>query len=88
MRLLLTCLFGFAGLLCIDELLDVKLKHINKIAREPLRNFNPKIKKTDQNREGRAVYISRIKSECCPVKYLETYLQKAKLDIPNDKVRS
>ena len=30
-------------------------------------------------------YISRIKSECCPAKYLEVYLQRAKLDISNDK---
>ena len=63
---------GFAGFLCIEELLDVKLKH--KITREPLRNFNPKIK----NRSTYVVYISRIKSDCCPVKYLEAYIQKAK----------
>ena len=37
--------------------------------------------------EGHVVYISRIKSECCPVKYLEAYLQKAKLNIFNDKER-
>ena len=30
--------------------------------------------KRDQHREGRVVYISRIKSECCPVKFLEAYL--------------
>ena len=41
--------------------------------------------KTDQHREGHVVYISRIKPECFPVKYLEAYLQKAKLDISGDK---
>ena len=41
--------------------------------------------KTDQHKEGNVVYIFRIKSECCTVKYLEVYLQKAKLDISNDK---
>ena len=41
--------------------------------------------KTDPRREGHIVYISRIKSECCPVKYLEVYLQKPKLNISNDK---
>ena len=41
--------------------------------------------KTDQHKEGNVVYIFRIKSECCAVKYLEVYLQKAKLDISDDK---
>ena len=27
----------------------------------------------------------KIKSECCPVKYLEAYLQKAKLNVSDDK---
>ena len=83
MRFLLTCLLGFAGFLRIDELLDVKLKHI-KIKESHLEIIIPK-SKTDQHREGHVVYISRIKSEYCPVKYLEVYLQKTKLDISNDK---
>ena len=29
-RFLLTCLLGFAGLLCVEELLDVKLEHIQE----------------------------------------------------------
>ena len=41
--------------------------------------------KTDQHKDSHVVYISRIKSEYCPVKYLEAYLQKAKLDISNYK---
>ena len=73
----------FAGFLCIDELLDVKLKHI-KLQEIHLEILIPK-SKPDQHREGHVVYISRKKPECCPVKYLEAYLQKAKLDIYNDK---
>ena len=81
LKFLLTILLGFAGLLCMEELLDIKLKHKN--TRESLISLNPKIK-ADQNREGHVVYISRTKSECCPVKYLEVYLQKAKLEISNN----
>ena len=81
LKFLLTTLLGFAGLLCMEELLDIKLKHKN--TRESLISLNPKIK-ADQNREGHVVYISRTKSECCSVKYLEVYLQKAKLEISND----
>ena len=59
------------------------LKYI-KIQERQLEIAIPK-SKTDQHKEGHVVYISRIKSECCPVKYLEAYLQKAKLDVSNDK---
>ena len=83
LRFLLTCLLGFAGFLRIDELLDVMLKHI-KIQESHLENVIPK-SRTDQHREGHVVYISRIKSEYCPAKYLEMYLQKAKLDVSNGK---
>ena len=65
---LLTCLLGFAGFLRIDKLLDVKLKHI-KLQESHLEILIPK-SNTDQHREGHVVYISRIKSECRPVKYL------------------
>ena len=59
------------------------LKYI-KIQERQLEIAIPK-SKTDQHKEGHVVYISRIKSECCPVKYLEAYLKKAKLDVSNDK---
>ena len=55
---LLTCLLGFAGFLRIDELQESHLEILI-----------PK-SKTYQHREGHVLYISRIKSECCPVKYL------------------
>ena len=83
LRFLLTCLLGLTGFLRTDELLDFKLKHI-KIQESHLDIVIPK-SKTDQHREGHVVYISRIKSECCPVKYLEVYLQKALLYVSNDK---
>ena len=83
LRFLLTCLAGIAGFLRIDELLCFKLKHI-KIQESHSEIVIPK-SKTDQHREGQVVYISRIKSEYCPVKYSEVYLQKAKLDVSNDK---
>ena len=73
LRFLLTCLLGFAGFLRSDELLDVKLKHI-KLQESHLEILIPK-SETDQHMEGHVVYISRIKSECCPVKYLEANLQ-------------
>ena len=81
MRFLLTCLLGFAGFLCIDKILDVKLKNM-KLQERHLKILIPK-SKTDQHREEHVVHISRIKSECCPVKYIEAYLQKVKLDISN-----
>ena len=77
---LLTCFIVFTGLLCVEELLDVNLKHL-KIQESHLEILISK-SKADQHREG-YVYISTIKSECCPIKYFEVYLQKAKLDISN-----
>ena len=40
--------------------------------------------KTDQHREGNIVYITRVSSACCPVKFLEKYLQKANIEISKD----
>ena len=79
---LLTCLLGFAGFLHVQELFDVKLKHI-KIQKRNLEILILK-SKIDQYRQRHVVYISRTKSECSPVKYLEMHLQKYKLDISND----
>ena len=76
----LTSLLVLAGLLRIEELLDVNLKHL-KIQESHLEILISK-SKADQHREGH-VYISTIKSECCPIKYFEVYLQKAELDISN-----
>ena len=57
LRFLLTRLLGFAEFLRIEQLLDVKLKHIKK--ENYLEIFIPK-SKTVQHRESHVVYISRI----------------------------
>ena len=83
LRFLLICLLGFVWFLRVEELPDAKLKH-KKIEENHIEVIITK-SKIDQHAERHAVYISRIKSECCPAKYLEAYLQKTKLDISNDK---
>ena len=82
MRFSLTCSLGLVGFLGIEELLDVKLKHI-KLQKGHQEILIPK-SKVDQHREAHVVYVPRIKSECCAVKYLEVHLQKTELDISND----
>ena len=79
---MLACLLGFSGFLRIDELLSIKIKHL-RINESHLEILIPK-SKTDQQREENAVYISRVSSECCPVKFLEKYLQKANIEISKD----
>ena len=74
LRFLLTCLLGFTGFLPIEELLLIKIKHL-RINESHLEILVPK-SKTDQHREGHIAFISRISSQCCPVKFLEKYLQK------------
>ena len=80
---LLTCLLGFARFLRIEELLHFKLKHI-KTQESHSEIVSPK-SKTDQHRKEHVIFISRIKSEYCQVKYLEAYFQQAKIDVSNDK---
>ena len=72
-------LFYFYLIRFTCSLFDIKEKHI-KIQESHLEILIPK-SNTDQHREE---HISRIKSEYCLVKYLEVYLQKAKLDISNE----
>ena len=43
----------------------------------------PKLK-TDHHREGHIGYISRVSSECCPVKFFEKYLQKTNMELCKD----
>ena len=73
----------FAVFLRIEELLDAKLKD-RKVQKHHLEILISK-SKTDQYKKRHVVYISKIKSECCSLKCLELYLQKAQLDISNDK---
>ena len=56
LRFFLTCLLGLAGFLRIEELLNIKLKHIN-IQESHLEILIPKLKK-EHHREGHVVYIS------------------------------
>ena len=76
------CLLGFSSFLRIDKLLSIKIKHlrINESHFEILELKS----KTDQHREGHIVYISRVSSECFPVKFLEKYLQKTNIEISKD----
>ena len=67
LRFLLTCLLGFSGFLRIEELLSIEIKHL-RINESQLETLVPK-SKTDRHREGHIVCISRISSECCPVKF-------------------
>ena len=67
LRFLLTCLLGFSAFLCIEELLSIKIKHL-RINESHLEILVPK-SKNDQHKEGHIVYISRISSESCPVKF-------------------
>ena len=40
--------------------------------------------KTNQHREGNIVYISRVSSECCPVKFSKKCLQKTNIEISKE----
>ena len=82
LRFLLTSLLGFSGFLRIDELLSIKIKHL-RMNKSRLEILVPK-SKTDLHREGNIIYISRVLSECCPVKFSEKYLQKANIEISKD----
>ena len=82
LQFLLTCLLGFSGFLPIEELLSIKIKQL-RINESHLEILVPK-SKTDKHREGNIVCISRISSECCPVKFLEKYLQKTNIEISKD----
>ena len=73
LRFFLTCLLGFSGFLRIDKLLSIKIKNL-RINESHLEILVPK-SETDQYREGNIVYISRVSSECCSVKFFEKYLQ-------------
>ena len=79
---MLTCLLGFSGFFCIDELVLIKIKNL-RINESHLEILVSK-SKTDQHREGHIVDISQVSSECCPVKFLEKYLQKRNIEISKD----
>ena len=75
-------MLGFSGFLRIDALLSIKIKDLR--IKESHLEILVRKSKTDQHREGSIVYISLVSSECCPVKFLEKYLQIANIEISKD----
>ena len=83
LRFLVVCLAGFSGFLRIQELLDVKLKHV-KLFSDHVKIFLPK-SKADQHRHGDHVFIAATGTKYCPVQYMRYFLKKAELDLDVDK---
>ena len=81
-RFTIVCLIGFAGFLRIDELLNVKLKHLS-LFHDRMEIFLPS-SKTDQHRTGKKVIIAKTSTEFCPVENVTNFLRLAKLDIVQD----
>ena len=63
MRFVLICLLGFFKIFRIEELLQIKIKHV-QIKESHLEVLVPK-SKTDKHRKGHKVYIFGIESDCC-----------------------
>ena len=82
LRFATMCLIGFTGFLRIDELLQVRLKHLS-IFEDHMEIFLP-VSKTDQHREGNKVIIAKTSTQFCPVEHVKGFLNKAKLDITKD----
>ena len=71
-RFLLMVILGFAGFFRISEMLQIQIKEIT-FDDTGSTIFLP-ISKTDQVREGNIVFISKTKTECCPIYWLRKYL--------------
>lgn len=76
-RFVITCLLGFSGFLRISELLEIKVGDLT-FDKECMKILIPK-SKNDQVREGHILYISRTDSHYCTVKWVEKYIEDAKL---------
>ena len=72
LRFLLICLLGFSGFFRISELLEVQKKHIT-FCKDYVEIYVEK-SKCDQLREGHIVKISVTGTTCCPVYWLNKYL--------------
>ena len=68
---------GFSGFLRISELLEIQVRDLT-FDEECMKILIPK-SKNDLVREGHIVYISRMSSPYCTVRWLEKYLQDSKL---------
>ena len=72
-RVIVVCLLGFSGFLRISELVAIQIQHLTFSVSE-LQILIPKAK-NDQMREGHKVFISRAESNCCPVRWVQTYIE-------------
>ncbi|XP_066918158.1 integrase/recombinase xerD homolog [Clytia hemisphaerica] len=70
-----------SGFLRISKMLQIQIQHIT-FCQSGVKIFLPK-SKTDQIREGNAVFISA-KGSYCPIYWLQKYINLAKLSQPND----
>lgn len=79
-RSVLVYLLAFSGFMRISELLALKLKDI-KFTETGMTFFIEK-SKVDQLREGSTIFISKYYTNCCPVEWLQKYLQLAHITDP------
>jgi len=83
LRFLVLCFIGFAGFFRIDELLGVQMKNVE--FKESHIEVCVEKSKCDQHREGHIVFISRLKSQYCPVQLLERFVTACNVDKKLDK---
>ena len=77
LRFLAMIVTGFAGFLRIDEILSIKVNHLQ--FHDTHVQINIEKSKTDQTREGNVIHIARLDSRYCPVKLIEKFLEAADL---------
>ena len=82
LRFTIVCLLGFAGFMRIDELLQVRLKHLT-IFGDRLEIYLPH-SKTDQHREGNRIIIAKTHTQFCPVEKVQQFLTEAKLCVQEE----
>lgn len=82
-RFMVMVLICFSGFMRIDEALNIQLQDV-KITDSHLEIHLDK-SKTDQMRDGHIIYISRLESKYCPVKFFESYLNLATFDFKENK---
>ena len=82
LRFTIVCLLGFAGFMRIEELLQVRLKHLT-IFGDRLEIFLPH-SKNDQHREGKKIVIAKTFTQFCPVEKVKQFLTEAKLCVQEE----
>ena len=76
-RFVVTCLISFSGFLRSDDLRVVQMKHIT-FHSDHMTILLPKAK-NDQLRQSELVYVARLNSTSCPVRWIERYVRLAQL---------